>query len=222
MNRALYVGRAPQILVDILNGLGKWGVAEHFTVVGTHALYAYEATAGVRIGAPGALATKDVDLLWDTRRRLQFVEHMQGLGSTMMGLLQKIDPTFRLSDEDRFKAVNKSGFEVDIIRREAHEGDDHPLALTPSNDGEEFYAVQAERAGRLLSAPRHTAIVVSSAGDMARMTTIEPAPFVEFKRWMSTLKNRDQMKRARDALQAEVVQQLMLEYLPHLIPRVTR
>jgi len=38
LNRALFVGRAPQILVDILSMLARAGIAEHFTVVGTHAL----------------------------------------------------------------------------------------------------------------------------------------------------------------------------------------
>ena len=58
LNRALFVGRAPQMLVDILSALEHAGIAEHFTVVGTHALYAYEAAAGVRIESGDALATK--------------------------------------------------------------------------------------------------------------------------------------------------------------------
>lgn len=49
LNRALYVGRVPAVVVDILNMLHDQGVAEHFTVVGTHAVYAYEAAAGVRV-----------------------------------------------------------------------------------------------------------------------------------------------------------------------------
>ena len=35
LNRALHVGRSPQILVDILRALDKAGVAPHFQVVGT-------------------------------------------------------------------------------------------------------------------------------------------------------------------------------------------
>lgn len=46
MNRALYVGRVPQILVDILQAIDAAGLSEFFTVVGTHALYAYEAATG--------------------------------------------------------------------------------------------------------------------------------------------------------------------------------
>ena len=69
LNKALKVGRVPAIVVALLQALHEAGLAEHFRVVGTHALYAYESAAGVRI-TPGALATQDVDLLWDARRRV--------------------------------------------------------------------------------------------------------------------------------------------------------
>jgi len=71
LNKALRVGRVPNLVVDVLNQLELAGLGPHFTVVGTHALYAYEAAASVRIEA-GALATQDVDLLWDARKRVQF------------------------------------------------------------------------------------------------------------------------------------------------------
>jgi hypothetical protein len=38
--------------------------------------------------------------------------------------------------------------------------------------------------------------------------------FVRFKQWMSTLSQRDPLKRRRDALQAKAVQDVVQEYLP--------
>jgi len=49
LNRAVKAGRVATIVIDILNAFEAAGLAEHFTVVKTHALYAYEAAAGVRI-----------------------------------------------------------------------------------------------------------------------------------------------------------------------------
>jgi hypothetical protein len=49
----------------VLNAIDAAGLSEYFTAVGTHFLYAYEADAG-------ALATQDIDLLWDTRKRIRF------------------------------------------------------------------------------------------------------------------------------------------------------
>lgn len=214
MNRALFVGRAPQILVDILNTLSRAGLSEHFTVIGTHALYAYEAAAGIRFGATDALATQDVDLLWDTRKRVSFATRMKVIGSSMVGLLQKVDPSFEIRQDQRCTAVNSKGFEVDIIRREASEGDPNPLRLT--EDEEDLWAVQAKRAGVLLSGPRFSSMIVSPSGYMARMETISPLSFVKFKRWMAAQPDRDPMKTSRDNLQADLVQQLIEEYLPHL------
>ncbi len=64
LNKALKVGRVPALAVAVLQAIEAAGLGKHFTVVGTHALYAYESAAGVRI-VQGALATQDVDLLWD-------------------------------------------------------------------------------------------------------------------------------------------------------------
>jgi hypothetical protein len=82
LNKALKVGRVPSLVVDILNVLNEHELNQHFTVVGTHALYAYELAAGVRI-IPSALATQDVDLLWDARKRVQFLLDMEFLETSM-------------------------------------------------------------------------------------------------------------------------------------------
>src|ERR1035437_8242376 len=60
LNKALKVGRVPSMVVSVLQTLEDAGLGQHFTVVGTHALYAYETAAGVRI-VQVALATQDVD-----------------------------------------------------------------------------------------------------------------------------------------------------------------
>jgi len=41
------------------------------------------------------------------------------------------------------------------------------------------------------------------------MRTIDPAIFVRFKRWLAVQKDRDAVKRGRDASQAEIVQDLL-------------
>lgn len=148
LNRALFVGRAPQMLVDILNMIDRARIAEHFTVIGTHVLYAYEAAAGVRIESGDVLATKVIDLLWDTRKRIQFSLSMEAAGHSMLGLLRKVDPTFRLRRDQLYTAVNDKGFGVDVIRREMTEGDPHPLRITDAED--DFWVTQAERAAELL------------------------------------------------------------------------
>lgn len=215
MNRALRVGRAPNVLIDVLSAIDGAGLSAHFRVVGTHALYAYETAAGVRIMPPDALATQDVDLLWDVRKRVQFVAQMNRHGFSMLGLLQRVDPTFKIRPDQKYTAVNGSGFEVDILRRPALANKDpHPLKITEVDD--DFWVVQANRADDLQNARRFSAVVVGLNGAMARMETIDPGEFVRFKRWMADLPDREPLKKRRDALQAALVEQLVDQYLPNL------
>jgi hypothetical protein len=211
LNKALRVGRVPRIAVQILQRLASAGLAEHFRVVGTHALYAYETEAGVRLPS-SVTTTLDIDLLWDVRRRVAFVARLQRAEvPSMLGLLRKVDASFELDPMQRYTAVNDKGFQVDILRREAQEDDPHPVRL--SDDEDDFWVVQARRANELMNAPPFSTVVVADTGQMARLHTLHPAAFVDFKRWMANLPERAALKRRRDALQAEAVTQLLQERL---------
>lgn len=197
MNRALRVGRVDPLVVALLNRLASTHLSEHCRVVGTHTLYAYEAAAGVRLEAD-ALVTRDIDLLWDTRKRIIFSTQLARVDSSMLGVLKKVDPTFRIRQGQKYTAVNKDGFEVDIIRRERTDDD--------------FWVAQARRASVLLDSPGFSAVIVATNGTMARMNTVHPATFVAFKRWMAGQPDRDPLKRRRDVLQADAVQVLLDQY----------
>ncbi len=211
LNRALRVGRVEPLVVSLLARLADTQLSPHFRVVGTHALYAYEAAAGVRLDAD-ALATRDTDLLWDTRKRIQFATQLARVDSSMLGVLKKVDGTFRMRRSQQYTAVNKDGFEVDIIRREQVEDDPHPIKLSGEDD--DFWVAQARRANVLLDAPGFSAVVVATNGTMARMGTVAPGTFVAFKRWLADQRDRDALKRRRDVLQAAAVEKLMDEFLP--------
>ena len=201
------------LVVALLNRLASTHLSEHFRVVGTHALYAYEAAAGVRLEAD-ALATRDIDLLWDTRKRIIFSTQLARVDSSMLGVLKKVDPTFRIRQSQKYTAVNKDGFEVDIIRRERTGDDPHPIKLSDAD--EDFWVAQARRASVLLDSPGFSAVIVATNGTMARMNTVHPATFMAFKRWMAGQPDRDPLKRRRDVLQADAVQVLLEQYLPQV------
>lgn len=213
MNRALRVGRMPNIAVAILNRIANAGLDEYFRVVGTYALYAYEAAAGVNLSSD-VTTTRDIDLLWDTRKRVVFAQSLAQDSTPMLEAIRKADKTFELREDQKYTAVNKDGFEVDIIRREAQENDPHPIRLSEAQD--DFWVVQARRATDLQNAPAFSEIVVAANGTMARMHTIDPRIFTDFKRWMGQQKDREAIKRRRDTLQAQTVEWLVRERLPQL------
>ena len=211
LNKALKAGRVPSILVSVLQTIDDAGLGPHFIVVGTHALYAYEAAAGVRI-VQDALATQDIDLLWDARRRVRFITDIGKLGTSMLRLLQGADPTFLRKEGQNETAINARGFEVDFLRRQPEGDDPHPFRF--SDDEDDLWPVQAVRASVLTSAPRFEQLVISATGRMALMRTIAPQTFVEFKRWMAaSAPYRAAPKRKRDLRQAQIVQGLIDEGL---------
>ncbi len=213
MNRALRVGTMPNIAVAILGRLADAGLSDYFRVVGTHALYAYEAAAGVRF-ASAITATRDIELLWDTRKRVMFSERLRQDSPSMLAALQKVDKSFQIIEDQKYTAINQDGFEVDIIRRVATPEDPHPIRLSDAED--DFWVVQAKRADELMNAPEFTEMVVAENGAMARLTTVHPSVFITFKRWMSKEPDRDPLKRRRDAMQADAVEWALNERLPHL------
>lgn len=215
LNRALRVGRVPNVVVGVLNALEGMGVQEHFMVVGTHALYAYETAAGVRI-AQEAMATRDVDMLFDTRKRISFFTAMKKLDSSLIGGLRKVDSSFEVVPDQLYTARNQDGFEVDIIRRAAKDADPHPLRMSDAED--DFWAVQVSMGEKLQSARRMEQVVVATSGEMALMRTVHPLDFARIKQGLSTQVGRDPLKRGKDALQARIVTELVHAYLPHLLP----
>lgn len=214
LNKAVKAGRVPSVVVALLQTLDDAGLGQHVAVVGTHALYAYEAAAGVRI-MQVALGTQKVDPLWDARRRVQFVTDLERLDSSMLRVLQRVDPTFHRKESDHDTAINDRGFEVDFLRRAPVDGDPHPCRF--SADEDDLCPVQAIRASVLTETSKFEHVVISVTGKMAFMRTIAPSTFVAVKRWMAeSAPHRQQLKRRRDVRQANIVQALLDEGL--LVP----
>ena len=116
LNKVYGVGRTPQVVVSLLQAMDRAGIAEQFQAVGTHALYAYEAACGVRVGTE-ALATRYVDLLYDTRQHVSFVTTTTRLDASLISVFRKADKTFRVRREQLQTAVNDDVFEIDVIQR---------------------------------------------------------------------------------------------------------
>lgn len=216
MNRALRVGRTPDLLVDLLNVLDKARVSRHFLVAGTNALYAYETAAGVRF-PNDVMETRDADFLYDTSLRAEFLQVMADGGVSFLDLLRKVDKTFERHPTDNYTAVNSRGYEVDLIRRfppAELEASEHPLQMTPHED--DLWPVRASTGQRLLSVARFSQVVVATSGAMARMPTVHPMAFARIKRQLSQDPRRDARKAPKDKAQADIVEFLVKRFLPQL------
>src|SRR5215468_9552507 len=93
VNVAMGLGRMPSIGARIVRACDEQGLlGEQLTVIGTNAMFAYEVQAGVQLES-GLIATGDIDLLYDARRRLSLA--VTGLATAgLIGLLKKVDESF--------------------------------------------------------------------------------------------------------------------------------
>jgi len=212
LNRLYGVGRAPNVIVKVLEALRKAGIASQFLTVGTNAMYAYESACGVRVGNE-AMATRDMDLLFDTRQRTAFVSTPRRLDSSLLAVLRKADSSFRVLRDQRQTAVNDDGYEIDIIRRTAKDGDPHPLRMSASED--DLCAVQVGSGEKMVAGHKFQQLVVAVSGHMAHMQTLHPLDFIRIKTALASDPQRDPLKRPKDKLQAEVAQALWDRYLQH-------
>ncbi|MBB3192549.1 GSU2403 family nucleotidyltransferase fold protein [Halomonas cerina] len=203
--RANGLHRFPLIAARVIRAMQRQGVP--FRIIGTNALYAYEARAGVRI-EPEHLATSDVDVLMDARQRMRIAAQVQPEG--LLSLLRRTDKTFqRFTDATfMFCAVNDAGYRVDFITQ----GGGDPLQM---NDFErlleegDLTPVTIESLKWLVASPRFEAVVFDERGMPLRLSTPDPRAFVLHKWYVSQRADREPTKRHRDKAQARLVASLL-------------
>ena len=209
--RAARVARVPRLTVALARQLWRAGLDDAVMIVGTNALYAYEAACGIQILSSGRLETQDVDLLLDSRRNLELIVgevRREGL----IGVLRKIDKSFTIMGRQNFRAVNDRGFMVDLIR---------PMPKPPWKKqadtvgrSHDLKAADIEHLDWYLSAPKFRQIVIGEDGFPAPFTVPDPRVFALHKLWLSKRGVRDPQKRPKDREQAFLVAELVTRYLP--------
>ena len=80
-------------------------------------MYAYEAAAGVFFES-GLMATQDVDILWDVRSKLQLHAADKIELGGFLAILQQADRSFEPIRKRSFRAVNRKGYMVDLLKPE--------------------------------------------------------------------------------------------------------
>jgi hypothetical protein len=201
-------GRCP--LSRILRKLDEVGLlGSQLIVVGTHALYAYGASAGVAFGGD-LTATQDIDLMFDARRRISLAIAPEVNATGIVGLLRSVDRTFS-HKTGHFRAMNDEGFYVDLIRPSNKDEATTTVRGLADND---LVPVAMFGLEWLMSAPRFEATVIAADGLPAWMSCIDPRVYALYKHWLATkAEGRDPLKRPRDKAQAKEVARVARDYL---------
>ena len=213
VNRALRINRVPLLTARILRHLADAQVlGRNIFVVGTNSLYLYEALAGVHLTSD-LLATADVDLLWDARQSLSLaVKDFRRAG--VIGYLRRADRSFRRSHGQIFRAINREGFMVDLIRPV----DDMLTAMDGGANHEDLVGVGTEGLEWLVNAPKVDGVVIGEDGIPLRCWSVDPRAFALHKAWVSERPDREPLRRARDHAQAQEGTRIAKHYLGMELP----
>ena len=113
VNRVLGLGRVPLIGARILRAVEQTQtLGAGLRVVGTNAIFAYEAAAGVMVD-PGLTATGDIDFLMDSRGGLKFVVSDEISERSLIKTLRSVDKSFEITKQP-YRAQNAQGYMVDL------------------------------------------------------------------------------------------------------------
>lgn len=211
--RAATIQRMPRTAAGVLRVLDQHRLlGKSIIIIGTNAIYAYEAAAGVFVDS-SVLATQDMDLLWDVQARLNLVAaDGSPPAAGMVGLLRKADRSFRRVGRQRFRAVNKDGYMVDLVKRQ-------PKSIIQEErrrigDGSDLEAAEIRNLQWLVSSPKFYQVVIGDDGFPAAMVCPDPRAFALHKLWMSDQPDREPVKKRRDRHQAITVAWIVSRYMP--------
>ena len=196
----------PANVIRVMDSAGLLG--PHLFVLGSHALYAYEAAAGVHL-KEGLLQTDDLDTVIDMSAGLELGEPIRTKG--FLGLLRSADKTFRPAGKRSFRAINAKGFMVDLLRP-ISEGA-ATTNLPSIGLGKDLIADPLEGLQWLSMIPKMIQIVIAGDGFPLRLVVPDARVYALQKLWVSLRPDRDPIKRKRDFRQGEIVGQLAMQYL---------
>jgi hypothetical protein len=211
LNVAVGLGRLPDIAARILRAFERRGIGhQHMFVVGTNALYAYEALTGGSFDTQ-LVSTQDIDLFVDSRNALKLAVQGEPDEHILLNCLKAADRSFE-SAKRSYRATNRNGYMVDFIKAQrnppwAPEG----LAL-PESD---LQPSPIEGLIWLENAPVIVQPVLDTKGYPVVMAVPDPRVFAIHKYWLSQKPERG-IKARRDRAQAIAVAMLVMNELRHL------
>jgi len=210
--KASRITRVPRLVTAISRILEQNQLlGRNLPIIGTIALYAYEARSGVFLER-GLLATQDMDVLWDIRPKLRLFATNDVDSQGLIGILKKADRSFNLLGKRSFRAVNQSGYMVDLVKPE-------PKSIIQEErrkmgSGDDLIAAEIRNLQWLVSAPKLNQVVIGDDGYPANMVVPDPRAFAVHKLWVSQQADRETVKKKRDRSQALAVCRLILQYMP--------
>ena len=198
------IHRVPKVVAGILRFLDQhrfW--KKGVMVIGTYALYAYEAASGV------FLKDTILDNQIPPKLTLYFQKPIDRNG--FLKMLRKTDRSFEMSSSRGFRAVNRNGHIIELTRP----GRSHKISsnIIEQDTIADLDTRSAPDLKWLLTGTIFSQIVIDTDGNPARMAVPDPRGFTVHKLWLSKQPKRELKRKKRDRIQGRAVARLIVQYL---------
>ena len=186
---------------ELLRALDVAGLLRNdLLVVGTNAFAAYEALCGVKFPA-GNEPTQDFDLAWCRGSAVSLAslmpDHDVEGRKSLMAVLQSIDSTYRLNPKKPYLAVNRAGYEVELLAAPSR-------APLPKNEAFEPMVSLVEQEW-LLRGKAAFVVVATQRHRACPLYVPDPRWMAVHKLWLARKPERNAQKRPKDARQGQVL-----------------
>ncbi len=142
------------------------------------------------------MATGDIDLLFDSRRSINFVISEAVPERSLLKILRQFDKSFARTSQE-YRAQNAEGYLVDFIkpmRNPPWKKDVNSIGQSADDD---LIAAEIEGLVWLENAPPFESIVIDDRGMPLRMVAPDPRVWAVHKLWLSNRDGREPIKKQR-------------------------
>lgn len=202
--RAALINRVPRATARILRRLEEHPAGGNLLVVGTTALYAYEAGAGVLLEPAGLLAAAHRGLTLAAAGEVSWEELLQAARRT--------DRSFAPLPGAECRAANRDGFQVTLVKSGVRGSGKQKTVTVPG--AREPLPPAAGNLHFLTASPKFSQVVIGKDGGPVTVVVPDPRAFALNKLWLSQQEDREETRRSCDRSQALAVAALVLRYLP--------
>ena len=209
LNKIEQLSRVPDPLIAIYRKINELGLEEKILLIGTNALYAYEAYCGVFV-EEDQLATGDIDLLNKPTKELSVLFDTAIPEGKLTDLIREIDRTFEPDPKAPYRFRNREGVLLEVITPAVHD------TRSGTKVGARFADILSlEMAGMhwIENSRIFRSFVIGQTGECAILSTIHPLEFAVYKHWLSHRPDRAPLKRTRDAEQSRLITRLIRDYM---------
>lgn len=212
--RALRLPVLPDRQAEILRKLDAEGLLRNdLMVVGTNAFAAYELLCNAKFPV-GNEETEDFDMAWcrNTRVSLASIAPSQAADNrpSLFSILHGIDNSFKINPQKRYQAVNRDGYEVELLAAPST----HPL---PKNESFDPMTSLVEQEWLLKGNPV-SYVIATVRGRACPLYVPDPRWMALHKLWLAQKPERNPVKKPKDERQGNVLLDAIRYFLVDTFP----